>query len=128
MHNQKQLSFSLETSKEDLQRHISHLEHELAILRNKNLDLEKELNICRQRSMFDQERQADLENVLANERMALHERESRINRLEAEQSDLMRDNDRYRGSQYEGTRSEWRRSSPIQKHDDEISDRSYEKR
>ena len=86
--NQRNLSFSLEASKEELQKHIIYLENERSLIINQNEDLRRDLWLQRERADYERSRYNDLELILNRERLELHHHEKERESLLAENQRL----------------------------------------
>lgn len=78
---QRNISFNLESSKEELQRHIIQLEKERMMLYNQLDNFKRELDMYKQRADYERSRYHQLETILTNERMKMQQYEQECDSL-----------------------------------------------
>jgi len=100
---QRNISFNLESSREELQRHIIQLENERNIIINQSEELKQEIEMLRQRLDYERSKYHQLEMILSKERMQMQqyeqENENLIREREIQSSIKKSDSYRVRSSQ-----------------------------
>ena len=86
MKTKNNISFNLEATREDLQRHIVHLENERGQIIAHNTSLQKELELQQRRTDYEKARYGELEVVLNKERLNMEQFEKENERLRSEVS------------------------------------------
>ena len=95
-HQQRNLSYSLEMSSQDVHRQISMIEGQKQQVQLQLRDTQKENDILRKQIEMERERYAELERLLMQETQQSSQKDYRLQDLERERIDLQTDNERHK--------------------------------
>ena len=95
-HQQRNLSYSLEMSSQDVHRQISMVEGQKQQVQLQLRDTQKENDILRKQVEMERERYAELERLLVQETQMITQKDFKLQDLERERIDLQTDNERHK--------------------------------
>ena len=94
IHSHRNMSYNLEMSSQDMQRHVAQLEQDKLALRQQAADWQRELDIAKRQTELERVRAAELERVIAQERRQRHDTQEDTSSLLRENDDLKAEIDR----------------------------------